>query len=65
MASGTAALQDTREKVSSGESVLLLNERKLLLKWHAKSVHSLKNKQKGDTSLDEAGIEKGYFFKRH
>ena len=67
MASGTAALQDTR-----GEGNLLgrigsaiANRTKAAAQMARKErAFAEEQAEKGDTSLDEAGIEKGYFFKR-
>lgn len=67
MASGTASLQDTR-----GEGNLLgkigsaIKNRTKAAAQMARKERAFAEEQaeKGDTSLDEAGIEKGYFFKR-
>ncbi len=67
MASGTAALQDTR-----GEGNLLgkigsaiANRTKAAAQMARKErAFAEEQAEKGDTSLDEAGIGRGYFFKR-
>ncbi|MEL0255370.1 MAG: hypothetical protein VW930_05425, partial [Burkholderiaceae bacterium] len=67
MASGTAALQDTR-----GEGNLLgkigsaIKNRTKAAAQMARKERAFAEEQaeKGDTSLDEAGIGRGYFFKR-
>jgi len=67
MASGTASLQDTRGEVDYfGKIGSAIKNRTKAAAQMARKERAFAEEQaeKGDTSLDEAGIEKGYFFKR-
>lgn len=67
MPSGTAALQDTRgNKDYFGEIASAIKNRTVAAAKMARKERAYAEEQaeKQDTSLDEAGIGKGYFFKR-
>jgi hypothetical protein len=67
MASGTASLQDTRGEANLlGKIGSAIKNRTKAAAQMARKERAFAEEQaeKGDTSLDEAGIEKGYFFKR-
>ena len=67
MASGTAALQDTRGEINYlGKIGSAIKNRTKAAAQMARKERAFAEEQaeKGDTSLDEAGIGRGYFFKR-
>ena len=67
MASGTAALQDTRGEINYLGKIgsAIANRTKAAAQMARKErAFAEEQAEKGDTSLDEAGIERGYFFKR-